>query len=83
MKTQPFKGPGVLITRASGAIGRVAANQDAASGADQLPAARRLAQAESAAREVMSPGVRALTVRCDVTRGEGVDHLMREAAKDA
>ncbi|MBZ4418201.1 SDR family oxidoreductase [Myxococcus sp. RHSTA-1-4] len=78
MKTQPFKGRVVLITGASGGIGRAAAKRYAEAGADVVLAARRLPRVEDAAREVASLGVRALPVRCDVTVGEDVERLMRE-----
>lgn len=78
MKTQPYKGQGVLMTGASGGIGRAAAEQQAAAGADVVLAARRLAQVEDAARGLTALGVRALPVRCDVTPGEDVEPLMRE-----
>ncbi|QSQ19367.1 SDR family oxidoreductase [Pyxidicoccus parkwayensis] len=78
MKTQPFKGRTVLITGASAGIGRAAAKRFAAAGADVVLAARRTAELEDAAGEVTSLGVRALPVRCDVTRAEDVERLMRE-----
>ncbi|WIG95811.1 SDR family oxidoreductase [Myxococcus sp. SDU36] len=78
MKTQPFKGRVVLVTGASGGIGRAAAKAYAAAGADVVLAARRLPALEDAAREVASLGVRALPVRCDVTVGDDVTRLMRE-----
>nr|WP_226993974.1 SDR family oxidoreductase [Myxococcus hansupus] len=78
MKTQPFKGRVVLITGASGGIGRAAAKAYAAAGADVVLAARRQTELEDAAREVSSLGVRALPVRCDVTVGDDVARLVAE-----
>nr|WP_239989461.1 SDR family oxidoreductase [Corallococcus macrosporus] len=78
MKTQPFKGRVVLVTGASGGIGRAAAKAYAAAGADVVLAARRLPELEDAAREVASLGVRALPVRCDVTVGDDVTRLVAE-----
>lgn len=78
MKTRPFKERVVLITGASSGIGLAAAKAYAQAGAHVVLAARRLSRLEEAAREVESLGVRALSVRCDVTRGEDVEHLMRE-----
>ncbi|NTX07156.1 SDR family oxidoreductase [Myxococcus sp. CA040A] len=78
MKSQPFKERVVLITGASSGIGRAAARAYAAAGAHVVLAARRLERLEDVAREVESLGVRALSVRCDVTRSEDVEHLMRE-----
>lgn len=68
MKTQPFKGRVVLITGASGGIGRAAAQRFAAAGADLVLAARRLPALADAAREVESLRVGPLPVRCAVTR---------------
>ncbi|HYO51736.1 SDR family oxidoreductase [Archangium sp.] len=78
MATRDFQGKVVLITGASSGIGRAAATAYAAQGAHIVLAARRESQLLDAAREVEALGVRALPVRCDVTREEDVNHLMGE-----
>jgi short-subunit dehydrogenase len=78
MTTRDFQGKVVLITGASSGIGRAAAKAYAARGAHLVLAARREPQLQDTAREVEALGVRALPVRCDVTREEDVTRLMRE-----
>jgi short-subunit dehydrogenase len=78
MATQDFQEKVVLITGASSGIGRAAAKAYAARGAHIVLAARRESHLRDAAREVEALGVRALPVRCDVTREEDVASLIRE-----
>jgi short-subunit dehydrogenase len=68
----------VLITGASSGIGRAAARAYAAQGAHLVLAARREDMLQDAAREVQAHGVRALTVRCDITQAADVERLVRE-----
>ncbi|MBJ6765343.1 SDR family oxidoreductase [Myxococcaceae bacterium JPH2] len=78
MKIPPFRERTVLVTGASSGIGRAAALAFAAAGANVVLAARRESALHDAAREVEALGVRALPVRCDVTRSEDVERLLRE-----
>nr|WP_324289057.1 SDR family oxidoreductase [Myxococcus sp. MISCRS1] len=82
MKSRPLTERVVLITGASSGIGRAAARAYAEAGAHVVLAARRLERLEDAAREAESLGVRALAVRCDVTRGEDVERLMAQVRAD-
>ncbi|WP_224250055.1 SDR family oxidoreductase [Hyalangium gracile] len=78
MPSGAFVGRVVLITGASSGIGRAAARAYAAQGAHLVLAARREELLREVVREVEGLGARALAVRCDITRPEDVERLMRE-----
>ncbi|WNG49513.1 SDR family oxidoreductase [Archangium minus] len=81
MATKAFQEKVVLITGASSGIGRAAAKAYAAQGAHLVLAARRESHLQDAAREVEALGVRALPVRCDITREEDVTRLVQETER--
>jgi short-subunit dehydrogenase len=79
MASGAFSGRVVLITGASSGIGRAAARAYASEGANLVLAARREERLSEVVREAEALGSQAIGVRCDITRAEEVERLMREA----
>lgn len=71
-----------VVTGASAGLGRQMALALAGQGADMVLLARRLDRLEAVAEECRAKGVRALAVKCDVTKEEEVQAAAAAAVKE-
>jgi 3-oxoacyl-[acyl-carrier protein] reductase len=78
-----LEGKVVLVTGASSGIGRAIALKCARAGADMVVTYREnQSGAETAAQEIRALGRRAQVVRCDVSRREDIEALIRQLTGD-
>ena len=77
-----FENKGVLVTGATGGIGRETCLQFAAEGAAVAVTDLDLALAERLANEIEEKGGRAVGYELDVTNQEQTDAVVNQAAKD-
>ena len=85
MKTMDLfslKGKTAIVTGGAIGLGRQMAIGLAETGADIVICSRKLEKCEEAAHEIRSLGVRALALRCDLTRAEEVDQGVKETLKE-
>lgn len=68
-----YKGRVVVVSGASSGLGREMALTFAKQGADVAVTARRLERLEELAKEIEAMGVKALPIRCDVTKDEDIE----------
>ena len=77
-----LKGKTAIVTGGAIGLGRQMAIGLAETGADIVICSRKLEKCEEAAHEIRSLGVRALALRCDLTRAEEVDQGVKETLKE-
>ncbi|MFN2438872.1 MAG: SDR family oxidoreductase [Chitinophagaceae bacterium] len=82
MKKHEFRNKVVVITGASGGIGRATAWQFAKQGAKLALLARGLEQLEGAKREVEAYGGKALIIQCDVANADQVEAAAEQTERE-
>lgn len=85
MKTMDLfnlKGRTAIVTGGAIGLGQQMALGLAETGADIVICSRKLEKCEEMAHRIESLGVRALALRCDLTREEEIDHAVKETIKE-
>ncbi len=81
MELFSLKGMKAIVTGGAVGLGRQMALGLAEAGADVVICSRKLDRCEEMAKEIESLGVRALALRCDLTKFEEVDQVVNETVK--
>lgn len=85
MKTMDLfnlKGKTAIVTGGAIGLGRQMALGLAEAGADIVICSRKLEKCEEMAHQIDSLGVRALALRCDLTRGEEIDQVVKKTIEE-
>lgn len=82
MKQEKFKDKVVVITGASGGVGRATAWEFARQGAKVALLARGIEQLEATKKEVENYGGKALVIQCDVADADQVEAAAEQAERD-
>lgn len=77
-----LKGKTAIVTGGATGLGRQMALGLAEAGADIVICSRKLEKCQEMARQIESLGVNSLAFRCDLTREEEIDHVVKETAKE-
>lgn len=76
-----LEGKTAIVTGGSSGLGRQMALGLAEAGSNIVVCSRKLERCEETAHEVESTGVKVLAIRCDITKGEEVDHVMEQTVE--